>query len=105
MDSLYIKGGRPLIGDITISGAKNAVLPILAASILAEESLSIKNVPHLHDVTTMIELLGRLGLGISLQEDAGILVDASCMEDFTVPYELVRTMRASILVLGPLLAR
>jgi UDP-N-acetylglucosamine 1-carboxyvinyltransferase len=105
MDSLYIKGGRPLMGDVIISGAKNAVLPILAASILAEEPLSIKNVPHLHDVTTMIELLGRLGLGISLQEDAGILVDASCMQDFTVPYELVRTMRASILVLGPMLAR
>lgn len=105
MDKLRITGGVPLNGEIRISGAKNAALPILAASLLAEGCITLSNVPHLRDVTTTMELLGRLGAALTVDERMRIQVDAAGVNDFTAPYELVKTMRASILVLGPLLAR
>ncbi|MGI8740928.1 MAG: UDP-N-acetylglucosamine 1-carboxyvinyltransferase [Gammaproteobacteria bacterium] len=105
MERLLITGGRPLRGEIRISGAKNAVLPILAATLLADGTMRIGNVPHLHDVTTTMELLGRMGVSLMLDERMLIEVDASTIHAFVAPYELVKTMRASILVLGPLLAR
>lgn len=105
MDKLNIEGGRPLEGEVRISGAKNASLPILAAGLLAEESVSIGNVPHLQDVTTMIELLGRMGVTVTLDERMQVEVDSRTLNKPIAPYDLVKTMRASILVLGPLLAR
>ncbi len=105
MDKLLITGGVPLAGEVRISGAKNAALPILAATLLAPEPVSIGNVPHLQDVTTMIELLGRMGVSVTIDDRMRVEVDASTLNDSTAPYELVRKMRASILVLGPLLAR
>jgi UDP-N-acetylglucosamine 1-carboxyvinyltransferase len=105
MDKLIITGGGPLSGEIRISGAKNAALPILAASLLASEPVTICNVPHLHDITTTMELLGNMGVELVIDEKLNIEVHASTIQTFTAPYELVRTMRASILVLGPLLAR
>ncbi len=105
MDKLIITGGVPLDGTIRISGAKNAVLPILAASIMASKPVLLSNVPHLHDVTTMMDLLGRMGAEFTVDERMNIGVDASHLHHFYAPYELVKTMRASILVLGPLLAR
>jgi len=105
MDKLQITGGRPLRGDVRISGAKNAALPILAASLLASEPVSIGNVPHLRDVTTMIELLGRMGVAVTVGERMRVEVDTAGIREFVAPYELVKTMRAAILVLGPLLAR
>ncbi|MCB1745830.1 MAG: UDP-N-acetylglucosamine 1-carboxyvinyltransferase [Gammaproteobacteria bacterium] len=105
MDKLIIQGGNPLTGEIRISGAKNAALPILAATLLAEGPVTIGNVPHLHDITTTMELLGRMGLTLTLDERMHIEVDCSTIKEFFAPYELVKTMRASILVLGPLLAR
>ncbi|MBA2490736.1 MAG: UDP-N-acetylglucosamine 1-carboxyvinyltransferase [Gammaproteobacteria bacterium] len=105
MERLLITGGRPLRGEIRISGAKNAVLPILAATLLADGTMRIGNIPHLHDVTTTMELLGRMGVSLMLDERMLIEVDASTIHAFVAPYELVKTMRASILVLGPLLAR
>ena len=105
MDKLIIQGGIPLEGEIRISGAKNAALPILAATLLAEGPMVIGNVPHLHDITTTMELLGRMGCSLTVDERMHIEVDTSTIKDFFAPYELVRTMRASILVLGPLLAR
>ncbi|HEY5810384.1 MAG TPA: UDP-N-acetylglucosamine 1-carboxyvinyltransferase, partial [Povalibacter sp.] len=105
MDKLQIRGGTALEGEVQISGAKNAALPILAATLLAETPASIGNVPHLRDVTTMIELLGRMGVGVTIDEKMRVEVDASSVGDCVAPYELVRTMRASIVVLGPLLAR
>ena len=105
MDKLQIKGGIPLHGEIRISGAKNAALPILAGTLLAKAPVSIGNVPHLHDVTTMIELLGRMGVSVTVDEKMRIGVDANTLTETVAPYELVKTMRASILVLGPLLAR
>ena len=105
MDKLQITGGRPLRGDVRISGAKNAALPILAASLLASEPVSIGNVPHLRDVTTMIELLGRMGVAVTVGERMRVEVDTRGIREFVAPYELVKTMRAAILVLGPLLAR
>jgi UDP-N-acetylglucosamine 1-carboxyvinyltransferase len=105
MDKLQIKGGIPLHGEIRISGAKNAALPILAATLLAKGPVSIGNVPHLHDVTTMIELLGRMGVSVTVDEKMRIGVDANTLTETVAPYELVKTMRASILVLGPLLTR
>lgn len=105
MDKLIIQGGIPLEGEIRISGAKNAALPILAATLLAEGPVVIGNVPHLHDITTTMELLGRMGLTLMVDERMNIEVDSSTITDFFAPYELVRTMRASILVLGPLLTR
>ncbi len=105
MDRLLVGGGRRLEGEIRISGAKNAALPILAASLLADEPVRIGNVPHLKDVTTTIELLGRMGVRVTVDERMRIEVDPRAITEFTAPYELVRTMRASILVLGPLVAR
>jgi UDP-N-acetylglucosamine 1-carboxyvinyltransferase len=105
MDKLHITGGIPLEGEVRISGAKNATLPILAASLLADGPVTIGNVPHLQDVTTTIELLGRMGVTVTIDERMRIEVDASTIREYFAPYELVKTMRASILVLGPLLAR
>ena len=105
MDKLIIKGGTPLKGDIPISGAKNAALPILSATLLTDEIMTIGNVPHLHDITTTIELLGLMGSQITVDEKMRIELDNSNINNFSAPYELVKTMRASVLVLGPLLAR
>lgn len=105
MDRLQIQGGAPLEGEVRISGAKNASLPILAATLLASEPVAVGNVPHLQDVTTMIELLGRMGVTVTVDERMRVEVDATTLQQAVAPYELVRTMRASILVLGPLVAR
>jgi UDP-N-acetylglucosamine 1-carboxyvinyltransferase len=105
MDKLIISGGAPLSGDVRISGAKNAVLPILAATLLCDSTTTIENVPHLNDVTTTMALLGRMGVGLTVGEKLSIEVDPTTINTFYAPYELVKTMRASILVLGPLLAR
>lgn len=105
MDKLQITGGIALDGDVRISGAKNAALPIIAATLLADGPVSIGNVPHLHDVTTMIELLGRMGVSVTVDEHMRIEVDATSLREPFAAYELVKTMRASILVLGPLVAR
>jgi len=104
VDKLVIQGGRVLNGELRISGAKNAALPILAATLLPDEPVTIRNVPHLHDVTTMIELLGCMGVELTVDEKLSIEVNASTISEFSAPYELVKTMRASILVLGPMLA-
>lgn len=105
MDRLLIQGGVPLRGEISISGAKNAALPILAATILCDEPVIVGNVPHLHDITTTMELLGQMGAELMVDERMNIEVDSSRIDNCYAPYELVKTMRASILVLGPLLAR
>ncbi len=105
MDKLQITGGVPLEGEVRISGAKNATLPILAGALLADGPVTIGNVPHLQDVTTTIELLGRMGVTVTIDERMRIEVDSSTIREYFAPYELVKTMRASILVLGPLLAR
>lgn len=105
MDQLQIQGGVALEGEVRISGAKNAALPILAGALLADEPVTVGNVPHLQDVTTMITLLGRMGVGVTVDEKLRVEVDASSTKDFVAPYELVKTMRAAILVLGPLVAR
>jgi UDP-N-acetylglucosamine 1-carboxyvinyltransferase len=105
MAKIVISGGEPLHGDVWISGAKNAVLPILAATLLADGPVSIGNVPHLHDVTTTMELLGQMGVQLVLDERMKIHVDPRSIKSCSAPYDLVKTMRASILVLGPLVAR
>ncbi len=105
MDKLLIRGGRRLEGEVRISGAKNATLPILAATLLSDGRVTIGNVPHLRDVTTTIELLSRMGVAVTVHEGMRVEVDPSTIREYAAPYELVRTMRASILVLGPLLAR
>jgi UDP-N-acetylglucosamine 1-carboxyvinyltransferase len=105
MDKLQICGGQPLQGEVRISGAKNAALPILAATLLADGPSSVGNVPHLQDVTTMIELLGQMGVSVTITDKMRVEVDASSISRCLAPYDLVRTMRASVLVLGPLLAR
>ncbi|MGH8592895.1 MAG: UDP-N-acetylglucosamine 1-carboxyvinyltransferase [Gammaproteobacteria bacterium] len=105
MDKLIITGGGPLRGEIRISGAKNAALPILAATLLTDQSVIIGNVPHVRDVTTTMELLRRMGLQLMVDEQMKVEVSAGSVNRFFAPYELVKTMRASILVLGPLLAR
>ena len=105
MDKLIIRGGTPLTGEVNISGAKNSALPILAAALLAEKPVKIGNVPHLHDVTTTMELLGRMGLSLTVDEKMTVEVDSASINNFFAPYELVKTMRSSILVLGPLLTR
>ena len=105
MDRLHIDGGLALEGEVKISGAKNAALPILAATILCSEPVAVGNVPHLQDVTTMIELLGRMGVTVTVDERMQIEVDASTLDKPVAPYDLVKTMRASILVLGPMLAK
>jgi len=105
MDKLSITGGKRLDGEIRIAGAKNAALPILAATLLAEEPVTIRNLPHLHDVTTMIELLGRMGVSLLVGDKLSVEIDATTLDHCIAPYDLVKTMRASILVLGPLVAR
>ena len=105
MAKILIQGGLPLDGEVWISGAKNAVLPILAASLLADGPTSIGNVPHLHDVTTFMELLGQMGVELAVDERMHIHADPRRTDRFFAPYDLVKTMRASILVLGPLVAR
>ena len=106
MDKIIVSGGAALQGEVRISGAKNAVLPILCATLLADEPVEIANVPHLHDVRTTARLLGGLGAGIGHDQAASVIrVDPSTVDSHLAPYELVRTMRASVLVLGPLLAR
>jgi UDP-N-acetylglucosamine 1-carboxyvinyltransferase len=105
MDKLLIRGGERLDGEVRIAGAKNAALPILAGTLLAEGQVHLSNVPHLRDITTTLELLGRMGVAFTLGERMAVQSDANHVKQFSAPYELVRTMRASILVLGPLLAR
>jgi UDP-N-acetylglucosamine 1-carboxyvinyltransferase len=105
VDKLQIVGGAPLAGEVRISGAKNAALPILAASLLVDGAVTVGNVPHLQDVTTTNELLGRMGVTVSIDERMRVTVDSSSIRQFVAPYELVKTMRASILVLGPLVTR
>src|SRR6201991_3424255 len=105
MAKIVISGGEPLNGDVWISGAKNAVLPILASSLLADGPVSITNVPHLHDVTTTMELLGQMGVQLTIDERMNIHVDPRTADKYFAPYDLVKTMRASILVLGPLVAK
>ena len=105
MDKLIIEGGVPLSGEVRISGAKNAALPILCASILSSEPLQVANVPHLHDVTTMLGLLAQMGIMVSVDDKLGVELNASALNNPVAPYDLVKTMRASVLVLGPLVAR
>ena len=105
MDKLLIRGGVPLAGEVRISGAKNAALPIMCAALLSAAPLRLTNVPHLRDVTTLLNLLGGMGVAVSLDEKLGFELDAGRLHTPLAPYEMVKTMRASILVLGPLLAR
>ncbi|MBT3707416.1 MAG: UDP-N-acetylglucosamine 1-carboxyvinyltransferase [Proteobacteria bacterium] len=105
MESLLIKGGRALNGSVRVGGAKNAALPVLISSLLTDQDLLISNVPHLRDITTTLELLGRLGANIEIDEKSVVRIRASNLHSRCAPYDLVKTMRASILVLGPLLAR
>ncbi len=105
MDRLHINGGTALEGEIRIAGAKNSALPVLAATLLAQEPVQVRNMPHLFDITTMLELLGCMGVQRLVDEKMNVQLDARKIENLNAPYELVRTMRASILVLGPLLAR
>src|SRR5690606_12483219 len=105
MDKLLIEGGAPLRGEVTVSGAKNAALPVLTASLLTEEPLTVRNVPHLRDVTTLLTLLGQMGVAVSMDERLGVELDASRLDRPVAPYDMVKTMRASVLVLGPLAAR
>ena len=104
MDKLLIDGGYPLNGEVNISGAKNAALPILISSLLSDQNLSLQNVPNLNDIQTCLELLGALGVKVK-QQKSNIQLDATNVNNFDAPYDLVKTMRASILVLGPLLAK
>lgn len=105
MDKLIITGGNALNGEIRVSGAKNAALPILMASLLVDGPVTISNVPHLHDVTTTLELLGDMGVDVLVHECMSVEIDSRSIKSFLAPYELVKTMRASVLVLGPLLGR
>ena len=105
MDKLIIEGGVRLEGEIRIAGAKNSALPILAATLLTSDKVTICNLPHLFDITTMLELLGCMGVQPVIDEKLNVEVDSSTITDLSAPYELVKTMRASILVLGPLLAK
>ena len=100
-----IQGGVPLNGEIRISGAKNAALPILCAGLLTSDTLRLTNVPHLNDVTTTLSLLKQMGVQVSKDENSGVALDGSIVNNPVAPYEMVKTMRASILVLGPLVAR
>lgn len=105
MDKLIITGGGPIDGDIRISGSKNSALPILAATLLPESPMHVCNMPHLNDITTMLALLRCMGVGITIDEKMCVEIDSSSIQEFTAPYDLVKTMRASILVLGPMLSR
>jgi len=104
MDKLLITGGNRLEGEVRISGAKNSALPILAATLLADEPVTVSNLPHLHDITTMLELLRQMGVDLTVDEKLNVEIDARTLTSTIAPYDLVKTMRASILVLGPLLA-
>jgi len=104
MDKLIITGGARLDGEIRISGAKNSALPVLAATLLSAGPVKVCNLPHLHDITTMITLLGQMGIELTIDDKMGIEICAGTIKDLTAPYELVKTMRASILVLGPMLS-
>ena len=105
MDRLQIDGGVALAGDVKISGAKNAALPIIAGALLADGPVLLSNIPHLRDITTMLALLANMGVRTTLDDKMRVEIDARETSKFIAPYELVKTMRASILVLGPLLAR
>ena len=106
MDKLIIKGGVPLNGEVSVSGAKNAVLPMLCASVMASDTcVTLKNIPHLHDVTTTVRLLRQMGVSVTLDDNMNIELDPSTIKNFYAPYDLVKTMRSSILVLGPLLTK
>src|SRR5438132_621622 len=105
MDKLIIQGGVPLSGEVRVSGAKNAALPLMCAGLLTSEPLTLSNVPHLRDVSTMLRLLAQMGVEVSLDDRLGLSLRAERLSDPLAPYDLVKTMRASILVLGPLLAR
>jgi UDP-N-acetylglucosamine 1-carboxyvinyltransferase len=105
VDKLILQGGVPLEGDVRISGAKNAALPLMCAALLSAEPLTLSNVPHLRDVTTMLRLLSQMGVSASLDDRDGLQLDARNITEPVAGYDLVKTMRASILVLGPLLAR
>lgn len=104
MDKLIIEGGACLNGEVRISGAKNSALPILASTLLADEPVTVCNLPHLHDITTMLELLRRMGVDLIVDEKLSVEINATTITELCAPYDLVKTMRASILVLGPLLA-
>ncbi|WP_153144983.1 UDP-N-acetylglucosamine 1-carboxyvinyltransferase [Dechloromonas sp. H13] len=105
MDKLLIQGGQPLSGEVAISGAKNAALPILCAALLSAEPLHLTNVPHLNDISTMLRLLGDMGVGVTMDGVDGLVLNGSGLNNPVASYEMVKTMRASILVLGPLVAR
>ena len=105
MEKLLIKGGKSLRGTIKCAGAKNAALPMIAATILSSENVILKNLPYLQDITTMFELLGSIGAKIVLNENMDFDISSNNLDDTEARYELVKTMRASILVLGPLVAR
>jgi UDP-N-acetylglucosamine 1-carboxyvinyltransferase len=105
VQKLEIEGGVPLAGEVTISGAKNAALPVLAACLLAEGPVVLRNVPHLNDITTTVRLLGQMGVEVVFHDGVSLEIDSSRVSNFVAPYELVKTMRASILTLGPLLGR
>jgi len=105
VDKLLLRGNGPLRGELRISGAKNAALPCLAATILAQEPVRLHNIPHLRDITTTLQLLSTLGARVMVDGHLGIEVDPRPIHSLVAPYDLVKTMRASILVLGPLLAR
>jgi len=105
VDKLLIQGGTPLSGEVAISGAKNAALPILCASLLSAEPLQLTNVPHLNDISTMLRLIAQMGVEVTLDGTDGLVLDSHGLNNPLAPYDMVKTMRASILVLGPLLAR
>ena len=105
MDKLLIQGGRPLSGEVSISGAKNAALPILCASLLSAEPVHFSNVPHLNDISTMLRLIGQMGVEVTMGGNDGLILNSHGLNNPTAPYDMVKTMRASILVLGPLVAR
>ena len=105
MDKLLIQGGRPLSGEVSISGAKNAALPILCAALLSAEPVRFSNVPHLNDISTMLRLIGQMGVEVTMDGNDGLILDSRGLNNPTAPYDMVKTMRASILVLGPLVAR
>ncbi|MDT3705270.1 MAG: UDP-N-acetylglucosamine 1-carboxyvinyltransferase [Thiobacillus sp.] len=105
MDALLIHGGNPLAGEVRISGAKNAALPILTASLLTAEPLQLGNVPHLRDISTMLALLGHMGVRVTLDDKNHVTLSGTSIPHKEAPYEMVKTMRAAILVLGPTLAR
>jgi len=105
VDKLLIQGGTPLAGEVAISGAKNAALPILCASLLSSEPLQLSNVPHLNDISTMLRLIAQMGVEVTLDGADGLVLDSRGLNNPLAPYDMVKTMRASILVLGPLLAR